>query len=73
MARHRFLEQLAGLQGRQTSAPSLSGFVPCPAALTAAYAGQQCPWQGIYELAYARAREVVRPSRLDRFHANLQN
>jgi hypothetical protein len=59
--------------GTQVAEPKVAaqGFVMCPLALQAS-AGS-CPWQQVYEMAYAQARAVVRPSIIERLARDLLN
>lgn len=72
MQRHRFREQLAKEElRRQEVVPQ--GFVLCPMALTRGWQGQACPWETVYQMAFARAQAVLKPSRLERLQREVWN
>ena len=73
MHHHRFTSQLS--QGPPTEAqlPAAGGFVQCPLALQQGWQGPSCPWQQLYQMAYAQARAVVKPSILERYQTNTPN
>jgi len=65
MRRHRHLTEaeLYRLPQPPQSAPSATGFVLCPAALAAGTSpGQWAFCQMVYQLAFAQAQAVARPS-----------
>jgi hypothetical protein len=67
MHHHRFSGQLLTEDRREPSIPSAQGFIMCPLALQQSGHGPVCPWQQVYQLAYAQAQAVIRPSLLERF------
>jgi hypothetical protein len=73
MHRHRFSEQFSSTNRADHSTPTAQGFVLCPLPLQAGWQGQGCPWQQVYQLAFAQAQAVVKPSRLERLQANTSN
>jgi hypothetical protein len=74
MEHHRFSGQLLALDQTDESTPSTQGFVMCPLALQQGWQGPAaCPWQQVYQMAYAQAQAVARPSLLERFLANNWN
>jgi hypothetical protein len=74
MHHHRFSSLLLEADRTEDPIPSTQGFVMCPLALQQGWQGtQQCPWQQVYQFAYAQAQAVARPSLLERFQADLWN
>jgi hypothetical protein len=66
MQRHRFREQLAKEELARRPEMVPQGFVMCPMALTQGWQGQACPWEAVYQMAFARVQAVLKPSRLER-------
>ncbi len=73
MHRHRFSDQLTAEEHIEHPGPPQGAFVMCPLAVQPGWQNQACPWQHVYELAFAQAQAVNRPSVLDRFQANNWN
>jgi hypothetical protein len=73
MQRHRFREQLAMEEMAHRAEGWPAGFVMCPLALTQGWSGQGCPWEAVYQMAFARAQAVVKPSRLERLQRGMWN
>jgi hypothetical protein len=67
MHQHRFSGQLLVEDRNEPAMPSAQGFVVCPVALQQGWQGAACPWQQVYQFAYAQAQAVARPSLLERF------
>jgi hypothetical protein len=45
----------------------------CPLAIQPGWQAQGCPWQQVYEMAYAQAQAAVRPSILTRYQTENWN
>jgi hypothetical protein len=73
MHHHRFSGQLLTADPTTDATPTVQGFVMCPLALQQGGLGTVCPWQQVYQLAYAQAQAVARPSLLERFQASNWN
>jgi hypothetical protein len=72
MHRHRFGGQANPGSRVEEPTPTVEGFVLCPLALQG-WQGPVCPWQDVYQRAYAQARAVVRPSLLERCQRTCAN
>ncbi len=72
MHHHRLLRQMSA-DRTDGSSPPAQGFVMCPLPLQQGWQGPACPWQQVYQLAYAQAQAVIRPSVMERFQANSWN
>ncbi len=73
MHHHRFSAQLSAADRIEETSSPAQGFVMCPLALQQAWQGLACPWQQVYQLAYAQAQAAVSPSIMERFWANSRN
>ena len=71
MHHHRFRNQqeLLPVSTATPIAPAPGAFMICPAVLTQGWMGQRALWLAVYQQAYECAQAVVRPSRLERYHA----
>ncbi len=70
MRRDRLRGVLLG-GGAVEAAVAAPAFVACPVALQG-WTGP-CPWQAVYEQAYARAVAVLRPTIIERLQRDLTN
>jgi hypothetical protein len=70
MSRERLRGVLLGGEP-EAAAVAAPAFVACPVALQG-WAGA-CPWQAVYERAYAQAVAVMRPSIVERLQRDLTN
>jgi len=71
MSTNRLSHLLAPAPNRPTPAPG--AFMVCPLAVQPGWAPQNGAWQQVYAAAYEQARAALRPSRVERFHACLNN
>jgi hypothetical protein len=70
---HRFSGMLSEADRQDRSIPSAHGFVMCPLALQPPVQGLACPWQQVYELAFAQAQAEARSSLMERFQMHSRN
>jgi hypothetical protein len=73
MHHHRFANQFSAQAEVERPAPLSPGFVACPLALQQGPQAGGCPWQQVYQWAYAQAEAAARPSLLERFQATNWN
>jgi hypothetical protein len=71
MHHHRFRDQqgFGPVLTATASAPTAGAFMVCPAVLCSGSMEQAWSSLAVYQLAYERARDVIRPSILERLQA----